>query len=224
MQRLLSFELLSWWHAGSGRGAGTILDATVHRSPLGLPEIPGKTVKGLLRAAMDRAVEAGVVDPGRQQRWFGSFLLGDNAVLSSPGNEEPGDAAMRHLEEARFSTEPGELWFGSAVLPEAWQRWAARPLPQEADGSVHRTAPELEQLFSTVASTAIDQMGRAAEHTLRVREVAAPMTLKATLIGPDDDAWPADIEASLLFIHALGTRRNRGYGRLRATLETYSCA
>lgn len=215
MERKLKVELLSWWQAGSGRGAGKVLDSTVHRSASGLPEIPGKTLKGLLRSAMDRAEAAGVVERGRSERWFGSFILGRQQALAPREGEEAGDAAARHLEKARFSTQPGVLWFGSAVLPRPWQEWAS---------SLNNTGTEctgspLYQLFSTVASTAIDENGVAAEHTLRVREVAVPMTLTATLIGPEDTAWPEDIQASLLFLHSLGTRRNRGYGRLRATLE-----
>ena len=51
----LRFEIQSFWHAGSGRGDGAVADATVLRSRAGLPILPGRTVKGLLREACDLA-------------------------------------------------------------------------------------------------------------------------------------------------------------------------
>lgn len=40
---------LDYWHLSSGLSAGAKLDSTVTRDENGLPYIPGKTIKGLLR-------------------------------------------------------------------------------------------------------------------------------------------------------------------------------
>lgn len=51
----LTFEIqfLSDWHCGSGLGAGAESDAEMIKDENGLPYIPGKTIKGLLRDALD---------------------------------------------------------------------------------------------------------------------------------------------------------------------------
>lgn len=42
----------SYWHCGSGLAAGAGVDALVVKDANGLPFVPGKTIKGLLREAM----------------------------------------------------------------------------------------------------------------------------------------------------------------------------
>jgi len=44
----------SYWHAGSGQTSGSDLDALVIKDKDGLPFIPGKTLKGLLKEAADK--------------------------------------------------------------------------------------------------------------------------------------------------------------------------
>ena len=46
-------RLFSYWHCGSGLAAGAESDALVVKDADGLPFIPGKTVKGLVREALD---------------------------------------------------------------------------------------------------------------------------------------------------------------------------
>lgn len=48
----LIIDIRSYWHAGTGRGSGSHLDALIERDAEGLPYLPGKTVKGLLRDAL----------------------------------------------------------------------------------------------------------------------------------------------------------------------------
>lgn len=45
-------EFFSNWHCGSGQSAGADADELVVKDPDGLPFIPGKTIKGLLREAV----------------------------------------------------------------------------------------------------------------------------------------------------------------------------
>ncbi|MEO7176726.1 MAG: RAMP superfamily CRISPR-associated protein [Saprospiraceae bacterium] len=57
----LSFQIkfLSDWHCGSGLTLGAEADAEVIKDKNGLPYIPGKTIKGLLRSALESVVEFG---------------------------------------------------------------------------------------------------------------------------------------------------------------------
>jgi hypothetical protein len=67
----LKLDILSYWHAGSGRGAAALADAVVVRDDTGLPYLPGRTVKGLVRDAMDLAEAAGIVARGRTELRLG---------------------------------------------------------------------------------------------------------------------------------------------------------
>src|SRR5690554_1178879 len=53
----LEFQFHSDWAITSGEGAGAYADITTVKSPQGLPFIPGKAVKGLLRDAFSQAKE-----------------------------------------------------------------------------------------------------------------------------------------------------------------------
>jgi CRISPR/Cas system CSM-associated protein Csm3 (group 7 of RAMP superfamily) len=51
MELKYKIEILSEWHIGSGLGAGAETDAEILKDEQGLPYIPGKTIKGLLKDA-----------------------------------------------------------------------------------------------------------------------------------------------------------------------------
>lgn len=198
----LRFELLSYWQAGTGRGAAAVADSVVVTDEQGLPYLPGKSVKGLLRQAMTTAAEAGAIDPTRVVRWFGSEIPTDSAD----------EDREQQLEASRYTTRPGELWFGSAMLPADWRRWSRH-------GARDEVRAVTDELVTYVASTAIDAQGVARNKTLRASQVAVPLTLYATVQGPASGEWVKDLEIAQPLLRCLGTRRHRGYGRVRVTVE-----
>ena len=190
---LLRIDLVEPWHAGSGRGDGPGADALVIRDAAGLPYLPGKTLKGLLREALELVTACGrgggssVVD-----ELFGS--TGDSTALAGA---------------RRFTTTEGRLFVGSAHLgrdAEERRRWAAW-----AQGR-----PELvEKLFTLISSTKIDADGVASDQTLRTIQYAVPVTLFAEVEpkGELPPEWRVQLAAALPLVRSLGTRRNRGFGR-----------
>lgn len=203
---LLCFDILTYWHAGTGRGAGPDLDAVIFLTPEGLPCLPGRTVKGLVRDALEKAEQAQLLPQGTALRWLGSKPV---------ERESQGEEREALLEAARFHTTRGALRIGSAELGKGnlakeWRAWAAAsPMDRE----------ELRRPF---ASTRIDDNGVAQEKTLRAIEVAVPMTLYAPIgpFAPDcPPSWAKDVKQSLIFIDALGSHRNRGLGRVNVSLE-----
>lgn len=50
-------EFFTDWHCGSGLAAGADVDALVVKDNDGLPYIPGKTIKGLVRQALEEILE-----------------------------------------------------------------------------------------------------------------------------------------------------------------------
>ncbi len=73
MTAFLQIELLSHWRAGTGQSRPGMLDATCQRGPDGLPVIPGKHLKGLLRDAVKRAEAFGWISPATEA------LFGDDS-------------------------------------------------------------------------------------------------------------------------------------------------
>lgn len=47
----------TYWHCGSGLAAGADVDALVVKNEKGLPYVPGKTLKGLIREAVEELVQ-----------------------------------------------------------------------------------------------------------------------------------------------------------------------
>lgn len=73
-------ELLSDWHCGAGFNAGAGADDTVIKDENGLPYIPGKTIKGLLRNSL---LEINEVQGNKYQSAiniiFGKMIEGRNS-------------------------------------------------------------------------------------------------------------------------------------------------
>jgi CRISPR/Cas system CSM-associated protein Csm3 (group 7 of RAMP superfamily) len=192
---IIKFELLSWWHTGSGMGRGGDADSIVIRDPDGLPYLPGKTIKGLLRDAVQLAADFNHFEAGGQmETLFGPSPRSENEEASSPetsGNHPP----------------PGELHFESAYISKELAQWIC------ASGEHRRAA-----LYETIASTALES-GVAKEKTLRVTEVSPPMILKAIITGPDRDDWVKLLKHCAPLIHAIGAHRHRGLGRCQVSIE-----
>lgn len=100
MKGTILFDIKEYWHAGAGHGAGRLIDATVVKTPAGLPYLPGKSVKGLLRQAVLSCETWGHLEAGTTDRLFGTRAVG------------------------RFETTPGVLAVSDATLGEQWERWA----------------------------------------------------------------------------------------------------
>lgn len=105
MQRVqLRFDITSYWHIGSGTGQGAYLDAVVLKTKDGLPYIPGKTIKGLLREAALLAEECGKTAKGSTEKLFGT--------------------SNNDTKVSRFDTTSGQLFFSSATLGRNVELWA----------------------------------------------------------------------------------------------------
>lgn len=206
----IKFEILTWWHAGSGRDDGPVSDAKIIRGRGNLPFLPGRTVKGLVRDAARLGVAAQMLNEGQVVAWFGRDL-----VRINPQKGVTTENRERHLDEARFHTSAGNLIFGSATLGDTWERWAEQVLSNNADD----LSATPDDLITTFASTRIAEDGVAENKTLRVIEAAVPMTLWASIEGPPEAQIEPLLPVLPIFLRGLGSHRNRGLGRVCATLE-----
>jgi len=68
----LKFDIRSDWHIGDGKNAGAYADALTLKDAKGLPYLPGKSVKGLLREAFTLASENNWLNATMIELLFGS--------------------------------------------------------------------------------------------------------------------------------------------------------
>ena len=84
-----TIEFFSLWHCGSGLAAGADVDERVIRDKDGLPYVPGRTVKGLLRDAADTLHR---MAPEKFTEEFITYLFGKSA--DEDGNGQNGTASF----------------------------------------------------------------------------------------------------------------------------------
>lgn len=208
--RYLHCQFLSYWHPGSGGGLGAELDARV-RSQGGLPLLPGRSLKGVLRDACARAEALGwlpALPESAQADGWTDWLFGKPARVGQRG--APGAPSR-----------PGRLRIGSAEL-DAGTQAAWRALPQ----GDQRLA--IAGMRASLYQTALSEEGVAKEGSLRGIQVYVPMPLIAPLdwLPGSDDADEAErgfaaLALCLPLVEGLGGHRTRGLGRVQLSLLTH---
>lgn len=186
-------EFLSYWHIGSGISGGVDADAVVLRDKDGLPYIPGKTIKGHLRDALQTIADlnSDVVDIGFINKWFGNEGGRNNKALS------------------------GSLFFENAYLS---QTFVDKIRKDEKPESLKRF---LFQTISFTAID--NDNGSAEKGSLRSVEVCVPLTLYGRIILSDVSVdYYSEIKEKLSIgmgmIGNMGAFRNRGFGKCGITL------
>lgn len=183
MRIIFQIEFFTLWHTSSGLSGGVESKLQVIKDNQGLPFIPGKTLKGLLREA---ASNLNILHPEMITSVFIEQIFGTG-------------------EDQLNVTEPhkSQCFFGNATLSEGL---AARLKNDEENIKQH--------LFTTIASTAIEENGLAKNHSLRQIEATIPLTLYAAIEGfPNEEAYLIQLEKCFQWIKKMGTNRTRGFGR-----------
>lgn len=204
MKAKLTLRFLSFWHAGTGLGDWAGHDAAVIRDNAGLPYYPGKSLRGVLRNAVEKAQTLGWYNDLQTQH-IAELLFGSSHLQT---------------DQSRLTT-PGALYVTNATLPEDEHRYLSQP---DAE-------PLRQLLFATRASTKIDATTNTAQaQSLRAMEMVVPVSLASELelSGSMTDKQKSDaIEAltlSLSLIESLGSKRTRGLGRVEVNMEVQDAA
>lgn len=188
-------EFFSNWHCGSGLAAGADVDALVVKDKDGLPYVPGRTIKGLLR---DAATELGYAEDSIIK------VFGKDAKQDGKGVKQDDKDAKQDGKDGEQYSQAGCAFFSNAELSK-----------HEAAKIVKgQLAPYLYQTF---ASTAIDDNGIAKDGSLRRIETVVPCTLYGSISGIDGTDEKMLTEA-MMYIKRMGTGRNRGYGRCKLSI------
>lgn len=213
----LKIDILDYWHAGSGLSAGTRVDALTVKDAAGLPYLPGRTLKGLLRDACDQLESWGAFNDQPDYGFPVTALL-----FGTRGSADQSD---------RTDVRPGLLLVNDARLSSEEIAWFS----QLKGGN----RAQISLLSREVMSTAIEnkgvRKGIAKNASLRGMEVSVPMTLLAGVeVCPwiqGDDEWAQAqqklvqsgsieklLKTLLPFVEAIGGNRTRGYGRAEISL------
>lgn len=191
-----TINFFSEWHTGSGLTSGSDLDSLVIRDKNGLPYIPGKTLKGLLKEAAKELIELGKCD-----------LIFTNLIFGSPSvelenNSEPSD------DREDYQARQGLCFFSNATLSEELSL-------------VVKTKQLSSFFYRSLASTAIEEKsGVAKKHSLRIMETTIPCLLNAEITDfPDKPELKAQIDSCFKWIKRLGQNRNRGLGRCQFEIK-----
>lgn len=190
----LTIDIRSWWHPGSGRSGGAVVDATAHRDAAGLPVLPGRHLKGLLRDALECAEAWNWTGhAGLPERLFGSRTESGKTHAPQPGCLRVSDGRL----QADLAAYLAGHETGKALIAK---------------------------LFRSQFATAVDHdSGTALDHSLRGIEVVVPLQLEAHIrpvpgrIPPD--GWSERMAEVLPLIDAVGAGRTRGLGRAELALE-----
>jgi hypothetical protein len=184
------FDILDYWHAGAGHGGGRKLDAVVRRSPAGLPIIPGRTVRGLLRDVVRQSECFGALEQGTTETVFGSEL-------------ESRD---------RFETREGLLRLSTAELPGDWETYAQT---HEGRASLDGFFCGLSNTAIGNNGQVVDHSLRHTEVAIPLELVATWHVREASA---HTQAFEVLTTAAPL-LRAFGRSRHRGLGRVEIRVE-----
>lgn len=182
------------WHTGSGLTSGVDIDALPVKDGQNLPYVPGKTIKGLLRAAAFELLSAH--DEKITEEWI-------YQVFGPDTESDPVKSTSERVRDELYKTKSknlGEAFFTNAGIAE-----------EEAVAIVEDHLTPF--LYRSLSSTRIDATtGSAADTSLRKSEVVIPMELTGQVLWlPENSLVP--IRACMAMVKQLGQNRHRGLGR-----------
>lgn len=183
-------QFYSEWQCGSGLAAGADVDALAIKDKEGLPFVPGKTMKGLVREALETIYDMRGEDKSSFIKLFGNS--------KDKSNIEKETAKVSFMEK-------GETFFTNASLDSDTY-------------SKIKENHAAKYLYKSIASTSIEDNGIAERHSLRKIETVIPLTLHGE-IKRIPDGLDNEVEKALHFIKRIGFNRNRGLGRCNIEKE-----
>jgi CRISPR/Cas system CSM-associated protein Csm3 (group 7 of RAMP superfamily) len=195
----LKFDIRSYWHVGSGEDGGAYADSLMLKNSHGLPYLPGRAVKGLLRSAFALAEE---------NHWFEALKKNGNLTQYVFGGE---GETLEHQ---------GMLVIDSAEL--SWQEqehFQNNPTHTSALFDVHYSTA-IDENTGSAKKHSLRSMEVAVPMTL-----SASISIEAKQVRSDDaneisvdqvSKWLVQVAP---LITSLGAKRSRGYGEVWVTVE-----
>lgn len=185
----LEFKILSFWRVGTGAGLAASLDSRCARDADGLPMVPGKQVRGLLRDAVRQAVDIGWVKDVTVEALFGSRA--DEVAV-----EGVSDKGCLRVEDARL-----------AVADIAGLRGNDKLIAGLFQGK-RSTAMDPSKGTAKPKSLRFDEVA-----------IPVTLYAEVSMFGRAPTGWREAIAKTLPLIRELGADRTRGLGRVIVKVE-----
>lgn len=200
-------KFYSEWHCGSGLGAGADVDALVVKDKNKLPYVPGKTMKGLIREAVENILCFEGWTEQKKQGFvvvFGNSADKDWNVLA--GSDSKGIKRNPQIKSQSF--------FTNAELEDSLKELILSDInsTEEAERYWHF-------LYNSVASISINERGVSESQHLRKLETVVPCELVGQILKVPGAFVPV-LQKGMQFVKRLGQNRNRGLGRCDIIFES----
>lgn len=182
---ILKFDIRSDWHIGDGLDAGAYADAITLKDASGLPYLPGKSVKGLLREAF--------------------MLASENAWITRDSVD-----VLFGIEGDQGKSQQGLIEVSSATLPLGESTFISQSPGMKSKLYRVVSSTAIDHRSGVAKNTSL----RSTEVTIPVT-LYSEVTLRATENTQDSKAAKdlADvIEQVCSLIFDLGAKRHRGFG------------
>lgn len=205
----LHLELLSDATFGRGDGVAGWVDQEVEHDADGMPYLRGRTLKGLLREEGVNILYALQNIAGRETGRNGQWIEAAERLFGEPGSASAAQACVAYS-DARLPASVRD-----AVHYELTERQPKRIPPLQP-------ADVLASLTAVRRQTAMDAMGVPEKASLRaVRVVLRKTVFEADIVfgQPPPTSDLALLAACIKALRHAGTGRNRGRGKLNATLR-----
>jgi len=194
MKYLLSIRPLSYLLVGSGEGS-VLVDSDVVFHPSGFPYIPARRIKGILRESMMEVIEMLGCDDQEGEDFIKCFF---------------------GVEGAQAPT--GLLSFGNAYI-SPWKQIKENLI--DSGLCPHHIQAYLTQ---EIQQTALGEGGVAKKRSLRNYRTIKPLEnvffeAEISCAGELDEKKLDLLQKAVLNFRYLGTRRNRGFGHVKCSLE-----
>lgn len=180
-------KFYGYWHCGSGLSAGSDVDAVVIKDSSGLPFIPGRTIKGLIKEAIEEILFL-------EDKWDEYREM----FIDVFGNAEDRNYIVDFGLDDKLG-KSGNSFFSNVEFPENMKFKIKEEKLQNG-------------LFVQLSNTAIDNEGIALENSLRQIEAVVPVVL-CGYIRNVPEAFVDLICKSLKMVKRIGLNRSRGLGR-----------
>jgi CRISPR-associated protein Csx10 len=193
---------------GSGEGFGTLIDSDVVFDEIGIPYIPAKRIKGCLR---DSAIEVCEMFDLANINLFGQsaqktknpFEIVD-FIFGKTGNAQPAQVYFSNLTIENYS---------DAIQ---WLKYF-----MDEDNEIINKNAIINQFAEIRQQTSIDyEIGSAKEHSLRtIRVVKKGFLFKGTIdVVEEIESVPKILYFACSNLKRIGTKRNRGFGKVECKL------
>jgi len=211
MNYKLEITLASALSPGSGEGWAGMIDADIVFDELGLPYIPGRRIKGILRDSARDVIYA---------LKLAKVPANDSFSLFEEQSDDKDDLDLLFGQRGQERATPlkiGNAYLANYSAIREWLLWAEHKAPQIISPErVRRTFTSLRQ------QTAIDpETSVAKEHSLRITRVlnrGITFICEVELNLENGDKFERLLTLAVQVTRNLGGKRNRGLGQIKCSL------